>query len=520
MSKPRRLFISTPIYYASGKPHIGHAYATILADLLARFGRQTGADVFFITGTDEHGQKMQEEAEHRGMKPIELCDTMAAAFRATWETLEISHNRFIRTTEPEHVAVVTAFLQRLWDRGEIYDGVYAGWYCVSDERYWTDKDLGPENTCSICGRKVTYVEERNYFFKMSNYQDALVRHIEDNPDWIIPEIRRNEVLGFLRQPLADLSISRPRSRVPWGIPLPFDEDHVAYVWVDALINYLTASGAIDPEAPPGQQGFEDVSDSWWPCDLHLIGKDILMNHSVYWPTLLMGAGLPIQRQILSHGWWVVGDTKMSKSLGNVVDPLALREEFGTDAVRWYLLREMPTGSDASFTPERFLIRYNELANVLGNLVSRAISMVSKYREGVVPHTQGGGLSNEIDQALATNYEAMACYRVHEALAASMDLARATNVYVEDRQPWTQAKEPAAAQALDETLATLVRVLCVLCALLEPVAPGKMAELALRLGLDSVPSLEEALSVDIAGNRVKVSDPLFPRIEPSWVEDSG
>ena len=520
MSKPRRLFISTPIYYASGKPHIGHAYATILADLLARFGRQTGADVFFVTGTDEHGQKMQEEAEHRGMKPIELCDTMAAAFRATWETLEISHNRFIRTTEPEHVAVVTAFLQRLWDRGEIYDGVYAGWYCVSDERYWTDKDLGPENTCSICGRKVTYVEERNYFFKMSNYQDALVRHIEDNPDWIIPEIRRNEVLGFLRQPLADLSISRPRSRVPWGIPLPFDEDHVAYVWVDALINYLTASGAIDPEAPPGQQGFEDVSDSWWPCDLHVIGKDILMNHSVYWPTLLMGAGLPIQRQILSHGWWVVGDTKMSKSLGNVVDPLALREEFGTDAVRWYLLREMPTGSDASFTPERFLTRYNELANVLGNLVSRAISMVEKYREGVVPHTQGGGLSNEIGQALATNYEAMACYRVHEALAASMDLARATNVYVEDRQPWTQAKEPAAAQALDETLATLVRVLCVLCALLEPVAPGKMAELALRLGLDSVPSLEEALSVDIAGNRVKVSDPLFPRIEPSWVEDSG
>jgi len=520
VSKTRRLFISTPIYYASGKPHIGHAYATILADLLARFGRQTGADVFFITGTDEHGQKMQEEAEHRGMKPIELCDTMAAAFRATWETLEISHNRFIRTTEPEHVAVVTAFLQRLWDRGEIYDGVYAGWYCVSDERYWTDKDLGPENTCSICGRKVTYVEERNYFFKMSNYQDALVRHIEDNPDWIIPEIRRNEVLGFLRQPLADLSISRPRSRVPWGIPLPFDEDHVAYVWVDALINYLTASGAIDPEAPPGQQGFEDVSDSWWPCDLHVIGKDILMNHSVYWPTLLMGAGLPIQRQILSHGWWVVGDTKMSKSLGNVVDPLALREEFGTDAVRWYLLREMPTGSDASFTPERFLTRYNELANVLGNLVSRAISMVEKYREGVVPHTQGGGLSNEIGQALATNYEAMACYRVHEALAASMDLARATNVYVEDRQPWTQAKEPAAAQALDETLATLVRVLCVLCALLEPVAPGKMAELALRLGLDSVPSLEEALSVDIAGNRVKVSDPLFPRIEPSWVEDSG
>ena len=520
MSDARRLFITTPIYYASGEPHIGHAYATILADLIARFGRQTGADVFFLTGTDEHGQKIQEEAELRGIKPIELCDTMATAFGKAWETLEISHNRFIRTTEPEHIAVVTAFLQRLWDRGEIYDGVYSGWYCVSDERYWTDKDLGPGGTCSICSQKVTHVEEKNYFFKMSNYQDALVQHIEDNPDWIIPEIRRNEVLGFLRQPLADLSISRPRSRISWGIPLPFDEDHVAYVWVDALINYLTASGAINPEAPPSEQGFEDVSDSWWPCDLHLIGKDILTNHAVYWPTLLMGAGLPVQRQILSHGWWIVGDTKMSKSLGNVVDPLALREDFGTDAVRWYLLREMPTGSDASFTPERFMTRYNELSNVLGNLVSRSISMVPKYRDGIVPASQDDGLSSEIIQALASNHEAMADYRIHEALAASMDLARAANVYVEDRQPWTQAKDPNAAQELDETLATLVRVLCVLCALLEPVAPGKMAELALRLGLDTFPSLETSLTVNLAGNRLEVSDPLFPRIEPSWAGDLG
>ena len=234
----------------------------------------------------------------------------------------------------------------------------------------------------------------------------------------------------------------------------------------------------------------------------------------------MGAGLPIQRQILSHGWWIVGDTKMSKSLGNVVDPLALREDFGTDAVRWYLLREMPTGSDASFTPERFMTRYNELSNVLGNLVSRSISMVSKYRDGIVPISQDDGLSSEISQALASNHEAMADYRIHEALAASMDLARAANVYVEDRQPWTQAKDPNAAQELDETLATLMRVLCVLCALFEPVAPGKMAELALRLGLDRLPSLETALTINLAGNRLEVSDPLFPRVEPSWAGDLG
>ena len=521
MSGRRRRFLTTPIYYASGEPHIGHAYTTILGDVLARFDRQTGADVLFLTGTDEHGQKMQEEAERRGVAPIELCDTMAEAFEAAWQTLEISHDRFIRTTEPEHVAVVTAFLQRLWDRGQIYSGLYSGWYCVSDERYWTEKDLGPNGTCSICGREVIHVEENNYFFKMSAYQEALIRHIEDNPDWIVPEVRRNEVLGFLSQPLSDLSISRPKSRVSWGISLPFDEDHVAYVWVDALINYLTASGAIDPSQPPGEQGFDDVSGSWWPCDLHLIGKDILTTHSVYWPTLLMGVGLPVQRQILAHGWWVVGDTKMSKSLGNVVDPLALREEFGTDAVRWYLLREMPTGSDASFTPERFLTRYDELANVLGNLASRAISMVAKYRDGAVPAARGVGLSDEIEEAFRLARGAMARYRVHEALAAAMDLARAANGYVENRQPWAQAKDEDedAQEALNETLATLARTLTALCALLEPVAPAKMAELAMRLGLTGVPTLEGALTVDLAGNRVEKGDPLFPRVEPSWGADS-
>jgi methionyl-tRNA synthetase len=511
VSQRRRRYLTTPIYYASGEPHIGHAYTTILADVLARFDRQDGADVLFVTGTDEHGQKIQEEAARRGIEPIELCDRMAERFAEAWRTLHISHDRFIRTTEPEHEAVVRAFLQRLKDRGQVYEDTYSGWYCVHEERYWTEKDLGPGQTCPDCGRPTSHVEEKNWFFRMSAYQEALVRHIEENPDWIVPDVRRNEILGFLQKPLGDLSISRPKSRLQWGITLPFDDDHVAYVWVDALINYLTASGAIHPDRPVGERGFDDVTGSRWPADLHLIGKDILTTHAVYWPTLLMGVGLPLPRQILAHGWWVVGDTKMSKSLGNVVDPLALREEFGTDAVRWYLLREMPTGADASYTPERFLARYDELANVLGNLASRALAMIGKYRDGIVPDAPGTGLDEAISSTLEAAREAMGRYRVHEALAAAMDLARTANGYVEERAPWSQARADDPAE-LDETLTTLARVLVTLCALFQPVAPARMAELAERLGLETVPTLDEAIAAPVAGRSVRRGDPLFPRVE--------
>ena len=514
MSERSRTFLTTPIYYASGEPHLGHAYTTILTDVLARFARQNGREVLFLTGTDEHGQKIQDEAERRGVPPLELCNTMAERFQVAWTRLGISYDRFIRTTEDEHKAVVTAFLERLWALGRIYEGTYSGWYCVSDERYWTEKDVGEDRTCQICGKPVTYVEEKNYFFRMGEHQDALVEQIEENPDWIVPEIRRNEILGFLRQPLGDLSISRPKTRVSWGIELPFDSEHVAYVWVDALINYLTASGAIDPAPDPDHRGFDDVSGSWWPADLHVIGKDILTAHAVYWPTLLMAVGLPVPRRILAHGWWVVGDTKMSKSLGNVVDPLALIEDFGTDAVRWYLMREMPTGGDASYTPERFLTRYEEIANVLGNLASRTLSMISKYRAGKIPDARGAGLAAEISRALEQSRESMAAFKVHEAFAAAMDLARAANGYVEERQPWAQAKDGSTADALDETLATLARSLTVLCALFEPVTPEKMKELSTRLGLERVPTLGEAVSIHLPGRLVDKGTPLFPRVEPS------
>ena len=507
-----RRYLTTPIYYASGDPHIGHAYTTILADVLARFWRQDAADVFFLTGTDEHGQKIFEEASRRGIPPRELCDQMAAGFRAAWEDLDISFDRFIRTTEPEHVAVVTAFLQRLWDKGAIYEGMYRGWYCVHEERYWTEKDLGPDRTCPDCGRPTREIEEKNYFFRMSAYRDRLIGQIRENPGWIWPDVRRNEVLGFLDQALEDLSISRPKARLPWGITLPWDGEHVAYVWVDALINYVTASGAIHPNHPTSRQGFDDTSGSWWPADVHLIGKDILTTHAVYWPTLLMGAGLPLPHAIVAHGWWLTGEDKMSKSMGNVVDPLELVGRFGTDAVRWYLTREMPTGQDASFTPERFLARYEELANVLGNLASRALGMTEKYRQGRIPDARGAGLDRDVEVTFAAVRNAVEGHRLHEALGAAMDLARRANGYVEEREPWAQAKDPARAADLDETLATLARTLAALAALFQPVCPGKMEELAARLGLAEVPTLAQARSVGLGGNPTRKGEPLFPRVD--------
>jgi methionyl-tRNA synthetase len=513
VTSPNRFYLTTPIYYASGEPHIGHAYTTILADALARERRQRGVDVHFLTGTDEHGQKIQEEANRRGLTPQALCDQMAARFQEAWERLDIAPDRFIRTTEAEHKAVVRAFVQRLHDRGHIYASEYEGWYSVHEERFFTEKELGPNFTDPVAGRPVERIRERNWFFRMSAFQEDLIRHIEENPDWILPESRRNEVLGFLQKPLEDLSISRPRTRLPWGIPLPFDEEHVTYVWVDALINYVTASGQIDPLASPDAQGFDgDVPNSWWPADLHLIGKDILTTHAVYWPTLLLGAGLPLPRRILAHGWWVVGDTKMSKSLGNVIDPMAIRAQYGADALRWYLLREMSTGSDASYTPERFQTRYDELSNILGNLASRTLAMIGKYRDGVVPDAPGTGLAAEAEATVSGFRDAMDELRIHEALALAMEFARSANGYVETREPWAQAKDPGRGADLDETLSTLAHALLLLASLLVPVMPGRMADLARQLGRPEVPTLPELGGIQLQGTRVERGVVLFPRVD--------
>lgn len=506
-------YLTTPIYYASGEPHIGHAYTTILADVIARYRRRAGQDVLFLTGTDEHGQKIQEAAAEQGMSPLELCDLMAGRFEEAWEDLGISHDRFIRTTEAEHRAVVTALLERLKDNGHIYEAEYAGWYSVGQERYFTEKEIGPDRVDPIAGGPVQRIREKNWFFRMSRFQERLVRHIEEDPDWIVPATRRNEVLGFLAQPLADLSISRPRARIHWGIPLPWDDAQVCYVWVDALTNYVTASGAIDPGAPKDARGFGNLRPSRWPADVHLMGKDILTTHAVYWPTLLMGADLPLPRRILAHGWWVVGDTKMSKSLGNVVDPLDLRERFGTGAVRWYLMREMATGQDASYTPDRFLTRYDELANILGNLAHRTLSMVKRYRGGVVPDAPADGLAAETEQALAAYREGLEGYRLHEGFAAAMNLARGANGFVEAKEPWALARDPEGGDELDRTLATLVSTLAVLAAMFEPVTPIKSRKLARRIGLDRVPLFSELDALRVGGRLVTVGSPLFPRVDP-------
>ena len=506
-------YLTTPIYYASGEPHLGHAYTTILADVIARYRRRAGQDVLFLTGTDEHGQKIQEAAAEQGMSPLELCDLMAGRFEEAWRDLGISHDRFIRTTEAGHRAVVTALLERLMDNGHIYEAEYAGWYSVGQERYFTEKEIGPDRVDPIAGGPVQRIREKNWFFRMSHFQERLVRHIEENPEWIVPATRRNEVLGFLAQPLADLSISRPRARIHWGIPLPWHDAQVCYVWVDALTNYVTASGAIDPGAPKEERGFGDLRPSRWPADVHLMGKDILTTHAVYWPTLLMGADLPLPRRILAHGWWVVGDTKMSKSLGNVVDPLDLRERFGTGAVRWYLMREMATGQDASYTPDRFLTRYDELSNILGNLAHRTLSMVKRYRGGAVPDAPSDGLAAEAEKALAAYRDGLEGYRLHEGFAAAMNLARGANGFVEAKEPWALARDPEGGNELDRTLATLVRTLAILAAMFEPVTPNKAHKLAMRLGLDSVPLFPELDALEVGGRRVTVGSPLFPRVDP-------
>ncbi len=505
-------YLTTPIYYASGEPHIGHAYTTVLADALARYRRRRGDDVLFVTGTDEHGQKIQEAAQEREMEPIELCDLMARSFGRAWTELGISNDRFIRTTEPEHGRVVAALLERLRSEDLLYESDYVGWYSVGQERYFTEKEVGPERVDPIAKGPVQKIRETNCFFRMSRFQDRLARHIRDCPGWIVPESRRNEVLGFLSQPLEDLSVSRPRSRIHWGIPLPWDPEQVTYVWVDALANYVTAGGGVDPDAPAGKRGFSaPLANSRWPADLHVVGKDILTTHAVYWPTLLMGAGLELPKKILAHGWWLMDRNKMSKSLGNVVDPLALRAEYGTDALRWYLMREMNVGQDAVFARERFLARYAELSNVVGNLLHRVSSMVIRYRSGIVPPGPGRSLDEEIGRAVERYERAMEDLEPHRAFAAAMDLARTANVYIEAVQPWKLARARGAGKQLDAALNSLSRALCVLSCLLEPAIPEAARSMARRMGLALPPAFGELGRLDPAGATVRMASPLFPRI---------
>jgi methionyl-tRNA synthetase len=494
-----KFYITTPIYYVNDKPHIGHAYTTILADVLSRYHRAEGEDVFFLTGLDEHGQKVQQAAEERGIDPKDHCDEMAPRFLELWEKLHISNDDFIRTTEDRHVKVVQDILQIVYDNGDIYEDEYEGLYSVSEERFITEKEAESGDF-----RDIKKLKEKNYFFKMSSYQQGLIDHINNNPDFIQPEHRKNEVLGFLRNPLGDLCISRPKSRLNWGIDLPFDTNYVTYVWFDALINYVTATGF----------GANDDSYSkWWPAEYHLIGKDILTTHCVYWPTMLLSAKMPLPKSIFAHGWWLMGDSKMSKSLGNVVNPLDLIEEYGVDPVRYYLMREMVLGQDANFTMESFIRRYNsDLANDFGNLLSRVSKLIEKNFDSVVPNPGENTdaenvIQNAAEKVIASIHTLIEGMKIHDALEETLQFIRGVNKYMEQQAPWKLVKEDKTAAG--RVLYTAAEALRIGTLLLEPVMPHRT-----EIVLETLSVKERELNWGglKAGIKLKQHPPLFPRID--------
>jgi methionyl-tRNA synthetase len=503
-------YITTPIYYVNDEPHLGHAYTTILADVLARFARLRGDDTFFLTGTDEHGQKVQESARRRGLDPLAHADNMQERFRSTWQELQVTYDDFIRTTQSRHVRVVQQVLKDLWERGEIYLGGYKGWYCVADERFWTQKDLANQ-CCPECGRPVEKVVEANYFFRMSTYQDWLVKTIQSNPDFIQPAFRRNEVLGFLRQPLGDLCISRPINRLNWGIPLPFDNQFVTYVWFDALLNYVTAAGyGQDP------QRFNEL----WPNAVHLIGKDILTTHCVYWPIMLKAAGLTLPKTIFAHGWWTAVDgQKMGKSLDNTVRPLDLAHIYGVDAFRYFLVREMTPGLDAEFSEKRLAECYrNDLANNLGNLLNRVVSMTQRYCGGVIPAPTGltdedAALRRQAEALPAQVFERIESFAVNQALISLTDSLTAANQYLERTTPWKLASAGDSAR-LGTVLYYAAEALRLASVLLWPVAPSKTVEIWRQLGWQPTAPLHRGLVWGglQPGTKMAVPQPLFPYIE--------
>lgn len=502
-------YITTPIYYVNATPHLGHAYTTILADAIARFKRFLGYEVYFLTGTDEHGNKIVQAAEAAGESPQAYADRISAVFQETWRKLGVQNDQFIRTTSRPHKDVVRLVLQRLYERGEIYFGEYGGQYCFGCERFYTDKEL-VEGKCPDHQKEPTYILEKNYFFKMSRYQDWLIDYIENHPDFIRPERYRNEVLAFLKEPLEDLCISRPKARLSWGIPLPFDEEYVTYVWFDALINYISALGY-----PDGV-----LFQKFWPKAHHLIGKDILKPHAIFWPTMCQAAGIEPYQTLWVHGFWKIEEAKMSKSVGRVVAPLELCDKYGLDVFRYFLLREMVFGQDANFSEEALVGRLNaDLANDLGNLFHRTLTMIERYFGGIVPIPKGGdnGLKAKALEAVDLAASAIEEFGFSRGLAAIWDLIGTLNRYLDEKGPWFLAKDPTKRDELATILYNAAESLRIIATFLGPILPDAALKMGEQLGIHG--ELQQASIQDAKawgklrpGTAIRKGEPIFPRVK--------
>jgi methionyl-tRNA synthetase len=506
---PKKFYITTPIYYINAEPHLGHAYTTMVADAIARSRRLLGEDVFFLTGTDEHGQKVERAARQAGVDTRQFADRIAASYRELFTTLNISNDDFIRTTEPRHIRASQALWRRVRDKGDLYKATYEGWYCTVDELFVPETQLVDGRNCPTCGTAVERLSEESYFFRLSKYQDRLLDHYRSHPEFITPDIRRNEMTAFVSAGLKDLSVSRTSFK--WGIPVPDDPAHVIYVWFDALTNYITASGFPDDERR---------FSHYWPADVHLMGKEIVRQHTVYWPAFLMSAGLPVPDRVIGHGWWLMNEAKMSKSLGNVVRPQGYIDRFGVDALRYFVLREMVVGQDANFADETFLTRYNsDLANDLGNVVSRVTTMIVRYCDGIVPERSPGSetvLDAELQQSSAAAIAGAIAEAVRFDFSAALrgvwELISVVNRYIVAREPWSLAKATASRPLLETTLYHAADALRVAAALVDPVMPQSSERIRRMLGIRAESWVDLRPGTLIAGTRLGAVEPLFPRME--------